>query len=1051
MFKPVTPKVDVNEVEREQMAFWKDSDIMRRSMDERKDGPRYVFYEGPPTANGKPGSHHVLARAFKDMFPRYKTMRGYYSLRRGGWDTHGLPVEIEVEKELGIKHKHEIDAYGIAAFNEKCRESVLRYIDEWNELTERIAFWVDLDQAYVTFTNDYIQSVWWILRQFWDKELLYQGYKVVPYCPRCGTPLSSHEVNLGYKDDTDDPSVFVRFKLRDKDNQFLLAWTTTPWTLPGNMLLAVGKDVDYVTVEGQNRDGQTERLTLGKAIIDKALGEDHNYKVVAEMKGAELVGLKYEPLFTFLPSEEDYAYVVAGEFVSTEEGTGIVHIAPAFGADDLEMGKREGLTPLVTVNPQGEFVAEVTPWAGMWVKDADPEIEKELDGRGLLYKSGRYLHTYPFCWRCDTALLYYARPTWFIATSTLKDRLVDLNNTINWVPDHIRTGRFGDWLNNNVDWALGRERYWGTPLPVWVCDHCGHQHCVGGVDELTDLTGQDQTELDMHRPYVDEVTWGCLECGEGSMRRVPELIDVWFDSGAMPLAQWGYPYHNKEAFEDQFPATYICEAIDQTRGWFYSLHAIATLLFDSVSFENVICLGHILDENASKMSKSKGNVVDPWDVINHSGADAFRWYCYTAGPPGDSRRFSEGLVNEVIRSFWLTLWNTYSFFVNLANAEGFDPREVNVPVDKRDPLDRWILAELNALVHDVTAAYEAYDVPNATRPIEKFVDDMSKWYVRRSRRRFWRGESDSDRAAYLTLYECLVTVSKLLAPSMPFLSEALYRNLVGTLDDGQPESVHLALWPEFDEALVDQQLMDEMTLVRRLVSMGHAARNTAQIKVRQPMADAAFSVGNAEEAQVVRDYAELFQDELNVKAVTVLDEPGDVVTYSLNPLPDALGPRFGKDFPKVQNSLREGDGKLTAERAQLLMAGKPVTVTLNGEDVEVTPNEVEVRQEPAQGYAIGADGAYMAALKTDLSEELLQEGLAREVVRRIQTLRKEADLNVDDRIQVTYHTDGRLAQAIDAHRAFIMAETLAEAMEDGNSGQAYQIEGQTFTVAIERV
>ena len=1058
MFQAVSPRVNVNDIEHQQLDFWKKEDIFRKSMEERKDGPRYVFYEGPPTANGKPGSHHVLARAFKDMFPRYKTMRGYYALRKGGWDTHGLPVEIEVEKELGIKHKHEIEEYGIAAFNQKCKDSVFRYIKEWEELTERIAFWVTLDDAYVTFTNDYIQSVWWILRQFWDKELLYQGHKVVPYCPRCGTPLSSHEVNTGYKDDTDDPSVYVRFKLRDEQDSYFLAWTTTPWTLPGNMLLAVGEKLDYVRLEGPNADGQTERLIVAEALVEQVLGEHHHYKVIEKLKGKQLLGTHYEPLFSFMLVESDYAYVVAGDFVSTSEGTGIVHIAPAFGADDLSLGNQEGLTPLMTVNDEGNFVDEVAPWAGMWVKDADPKIEEDLQGRGLLLKSGRLLHTYPFCWRCDTALLYYARPTWYIATSKLKDKLTGLNQTINWVPEHIKDGRFGDWLDNNVDWALGRERYWGTPLPVWQCDKCGHQHCIGGIDELSELSGADQSELDLHRPYVDDVRWECTNCDDGgTMQRVPELIDGWFDSGAMPVAQWGYPYANEQMFKDQFPANYICEAIDQTRGWFYSLHAISTLLFERVSFENVICLGHILDADGKKMSKTIGNIVDPWDVLNQYGADAFRWYCFTAGPPGDSRRFSVDLVGDVIRTFWLTLWNTYSFFVNSANADNFDPTDVDIPLSERDPLDRWILSELHTLVRGVTVAFEDYDVPNATRPIERFVDDLSKWYVRRSRRRFWKSESDTDKAAaYLTLYECLVTVAKLLAPTMPFLSDALYRNLVTSVDNAAPSSVHLVMWPEFDEALIDENLSSEMRVVRHVVSLGHAARNNAQIKVRQPVAEVAFSVPDGNEAEIVRSYQDVIADELNTKSVSVLDQPGEVVTYALNPLPDALGPRFGADFPKVQAALRNGEAALTEQRALALMAGKVIEVSYDGKQAEVGPDEVEVRQQPATGYAIGADANYIAALKTELSEELLLEGLAREVVRRIQIMRREADFNIDDHINVSYQTGERLAEAIDAHDDYIRAETLADDIKsavpekDTHNGQ-YTLEGEEFTIGIRRV
>jgi isoleucyl-tRNA synthetase len=1056
MFEPVSPKADIQALERAQLAFWKERDIFRRTMDERRDGPRYVFYEGPPTANGKPGSHHVLARVFKDMFPRYKTMRGCYSLRRGGWDTHGLPVEIEVEKELGLQHKHEIEEYGIARFNQKCKESVFRYIKEWEELTERIAFWASMEEAYVTFTNDYIQSVWWILRQYWDKDLLYQGHKVVPYCPRCGTPLSSHEVNLGYKDNTPDPSVFVRFAVKDQPGTYFLVWTTTPWTLSGNVALAVGEDVVYVKVRGQNPAGETEHLIMAEALFGEVLG-GLGYQAVERMKGSDLAGLHYEPLYRFLPSEKDHHYVITGDFVSTEEGTGIVHIAPAFGAEDLEAGQKYNLPILQTVDPSGAFIDEVKPWAGMWVKDADPLIIEDLRRRGLLLRDEIYLHTYPFCWRCETPLLYYARPTWYVRTTAYKDLLVGLNQTINWVPEHIRDGRFGNWLENNVDWALGRERYWGTPLPVWECDSCGHQHCVGGVDELSALSGQDQSNLDLHRPYVDEVTWPCRECDGGTMRRVPELIDVWFDSGAMPVAQWGYPYYHQEEFKDQFPADYICEAVDQTRGWFYSLHAISTLLFESVCFRNCICLGLIMDAEGEKMSKSKGNVVDPWDVLNAHGADAFRWYLFTATPPGSDRRFSVDLVGEVIRTFWLTLWNTYSFFVTYASLDGFDPTTApEVPVEQRDLLDGWILAELHGLVRDVTDAFERYDVPGATRPIEAFVDDLSNWYVRRSRRRFWKSENDADKtAAYLTLYECLVTVSKLLAPTMPFLSEALYRNLVASVDADAPESVHLAFWPEADSSLIDQRVRDDMRLVMRLVSLGHAARNSAHVKVRQPLAEAAFWLPDAGQADVLRAYADVIADELNVKRVSLLDRPADVVTYSLNPLPKALGPRFGPDFPKVQARLRGSDSDTVAGWARALLDGQSITVGYDGKQADLGPDEVGVRLTPAEGYAIAEEGQYLAALRVELSEELVLEGLAREVVRRVQTLRRDADFNIDDRISLWYQASPRLARAVEAFADYIKAETLADrligdaAPDDATTGD-YKFDGEQLTVGVRR-
>ncbi|HML20473.1 MAG TPA: isoleucine--tRNA ligase [Aggregatilinea sp.] len=1057
MFKPVTSKIDIEALEREQLDFWRDKEVFRRSMDERKGGERYVFYEGPPTANGRPGTHHVLARAFKDMFPRYHTMNGAYVLRKGGWDTHGLPVEIEVEKELGFTHKHEIEEYGIAKYNEKCRDSVFRYIDQWEKLTERIAYWVDLDDAYVTFKNEYIQSVWWILRQFWDKDLLYEGHKVVPYCARCGTPLSSHEVAQGYEE-VSDPSAFVRFAVKDQPGVFFLAWTTTPWTLPGNVALAVGRNVDYVMVEGPAAKGDgTERLILAKARMS-ALTHPEQYTVVQEMKGADLLGMHYEPLYKFLPVEQDYAYVIHGDFVSTEDGSGIVHIAPAFGADDMDVGKANNLPVLMTVQPNGTFVNEVEPWAETWVKDADPLILAELKDRGLLYKTELYTHNYPFCWRCHTPLLYYARKTWYIATTRYRQQLVDLNQTINWVPSHIKDGRFGNWLDDVRDWALGRERYWGTPLPVWRCENpdCDHMHCIGSVAELQELAGRDLSELDLHRPYVDEVTFPCTKCG-GTMHRVPELIDVWFDSGSMPYAQWGYPFKNQEMFAEQYPADYICEAVDQTRGWFYSLHAISTMLNEQVSFKNVICLGHILDEDGKKMSKSLGNIVEPWSVLDKYGADAFRWYMYTAGPPGDPRRFSVELVGEVVRNFTLTLWNVYSFFVTYANIDGFDPKAAQVPVADRDLLDRWILSELHSLVRDVTQAFEDYDAPGATRPIEDFVNRLSNWYLRRSRRRFWKSESDTDKlAAYQTLYECLATVAKLLAPTMPFLSESLYRNLVAGVDPDAPESVHLAFWPETGTDYIDQKVMDDMRLAQRLVSLGHAARNSANLKVRQPLAEAVFVVRTDAERSAVRALNSTIADELNVKALRVADSASDMVQYSLNPLPMVLGRALKGDFPRVQKALREGAPEDVDRWAKALLAGENIDVTVDGKTFTVTPEQCEVVQSAAEGYAVAEEYGYLTALSTVLTDDLVQEGMAREVIRRVQSMRKDADFELVDHITVAYQATDRLGAAIKAFADAIRRETLADTLDeaspsDGMYQAEFEFDGETVTLGVKRV
>jgi len=1015
MFKPVSSKLNVTSMEEGVLKFWKQAEIFKKTVEQRQGGPEYVFYEGPPTANGKPGVHHVLARAFKDMFPRYKIMRGYHVSRRGGWDTHGLPVEIEVEKQLGFKNKQQIEELGIAKFNELCRKSVFTYIQDWERLTDRIAFWVDLEDAYVTYTNEYIESVWWILKNFWDKDLLYKGYKVVPYCPRCGTPLSDHEVALGYEDAT-DPSVFVRMPLVDEPDISLLVWTTTPWTLPGNVAVAAHPDVDYVTIE-RGHNGSMEKLILAKSLVEKIFG-DEQVKVVDSFKGKKLRGTRYHPLFTFLPPDRPAHYVVPGDFVTTDDGTGLVHIAPAFGAEDMDMAREHNLPVLMTVLPDGTFVPEVTPWRGQFVKDADPFIVQDLQARGLLFRAETYTHTYPFCWRCGTPLLYYARESWYIRTSAFRDRLVELNNTINWVPEHTKDGRFGNWLVNNIDWSLSRERYWGTPLPVWECEECDHRECIGSVSGLSEKAGRDLSELDLHRPYVDNVHWACPDCGN-QMTRVKDLIDVWFDSGSMPVAQWHYPFENKDKFESQFPADYICEAVDQTRGWFYTLHAISTLLFDEVAFKNVLSLGHIQDGGGRKMSKSLGNIVQPWDVLSAHGADALRWYLYTATPPGQERRFSSDLVGEVIRSFTLTLWNVYSFFVTYANLD--KPTVSTLPIATSD-LDRWLLSELNVLVRDVTQAYENYDVPNATRPLEGFVEKLSTWYLRRSRRRFWKSESDSDKqAAYSTLYTALVTVAKLLAPAMPFLAEELYRNLVRSVDETAPESVHLAKWPEVLPEMVDESLNRDMALVMRLVSLGHSARQKANRKVRQPLAEVAFSLGNPAERKAVETYADLFMDELNVKQVRLLDAATEAVSHSVKPLPKQLGQKYGNKFPAIQKTILAMNSE---EAARPLLEGRPLRVEVNGETYAVLPDEVEVKALAKEGFAVAEEGPYVAALVTELTPELVREGWAREFVRRVQDLRKSAELNVADRIDLFVEASAGLRSAIEAHQDYVTAETL---------------------------
>jgi isoleucyl-tRNA synthetase len=794
--------------------------------------------------------------------------------------------------------------------------------------------------------------------------------------------------------------------------------------------------VDYVTVECDN-NGTKEKLILAQALVEKVFAGDE-VKVLETFKGKKLNGLKYHPLYTFLPVDKPAYYVVMGEYVTTEDGTGLVHTAPAFGQEDMETGKKFDLPVLMTVAPDGTFIQEVTPWRGVFVKDADPMIIEDLRARGLLYKSEGYTHTYPFCWRCKTPLLYYARESWYIRTSSYRDRLVDLNNTINWVPEHTKEGRFGNWLANNIDWALSRERYWGTPLPIWECESCKHREGVGSVKELSEKAGRDLSDLDLHRPYVDQVHWKCSECG-GQMSRVPDLIDVWFDSGSMPVAQWHYPFENKEKFESQFPADYICEAVDQTRGWFYSLHAISTLLFNEVSFKNVISLGLILDGDGFKMSKSKGNIIAPWDVLSVHGADAFRWYLYTATPPGNERRFSSDLVGEVIRSFTLTLWNVYSFFVTYANLD--KPTVTTMPIATSD-LDRWLLSELNVLVRDVTDAYEHYDVPNATRPIEAFVEKLSTWYLRRSRRRFWKSESDSDKqAAYSTLYTALVTVAKLLAPAMPFLAEEMYQNLVRSVDDTSAESVHLAKWPELLPEMIDESLNRDMDLVMKLVSLGHSARQKANRKVRQPLAEVAFSLGNANERRAVETYADLFTDELNVKHVRLLDASTEALSHAVKPLPKQLGQKYGNKFPAIQKAILAMNAE---EAARPLLDGKSLRVVANGETFDVLPEEVEVKAQAKEGFAVAEDGPYVAALVTDLTPELVQEGLAREFVRRVQDLRKSADLDVADRIELFVEASAGLKSAIEAHKDYITVETLTYNLVFGNPPEGASVVEDSF-------
>ena len=1031
-FQDVSARVDFPALDARILAFWKANDIFHKSLEGREDAPLFVFYEGPPTANGRPGSHHVVSRIFKDLFPRYKTMRGYRVPRKAGWDTHGLPVELEVERRLGIDGKGQIEAYGVAAFNQLCRESVTTYLTEWERFTERIGFWVDLDDAYYTFTNGYIESVWGLLRQIWDKGLLYEGHKVVPYCPRCGTAISSHEVAQGYKDVTED-SIYVRFALRPDaaakvsegvDGELvpvsLAVWTTTPWTLLSNVAAAVHPDVGYALVESRG-----ERFVLARDLVGPVLGKEA--VVLRELRGADLLGLEYEPLYTYLTPEKKAHFVIGGDYVTTTDGTGIVHIAPAFGEDDMRVGVENDLPVVNAVDLEGRFVAEVTPWAGVWVKDADPAITADLKERGVLLGVESYEHSYPFCWRCDTALLYYGKPTWYIRTTAVKDQLMAANDDVVWHPEHIKHGRFGEWLAGNVDWALSRDRYWGTPLPIWRCEQ-GHTHCVGSVAELRELAAAPvPDDLELHRPYVDDVVLVCPECG-GEMRRAPEVIDAWFDSGSMPFAQWHYPFENVETFRERFPADFIAEAIDQTRGWFYSLLAIATLIEGRSSYKRVLCLGHILDGDGQKMSKSKGNVVQPDDILDRQGADAFRWFMFSSQQPWSPRRFSAEMVDEVVRKFLLTLWNTYSFFTLYANIDRFDPSTTGAPLEDRPLLDRWLVGELGTLVQDVTAGLEAYDATGTARRIQEFVDDLSNWYVRRSRRRFWKSESDADKlAAYHTLYEALVTLAKLLAPFTPFVAEELYQNLVRPVDPQAPESVHLCGWPVADEQAIDAGVGFDMAAARRVVEMGRAARNAAAVKTRQPLAEVVVALPEAEK-QAVERLRDVVLDELNAKELRSVGGEDELVAYVVKPNLKVLGPKLGKRLGPLQAALREADG---AALVAAVRADGVAVVALPDGEVSLAEEELLIETGSPEGYQVESDAGRVVALRTEVDEALREEGLARELIHAVQLARKAADLRVEDTVSLTLDVPGPLRSPAERHRAAIMAETLASELALG--------------------
>jgi isoleucyl-tRNA synthetase len=1049
-FRPVDAKQRFPELEEGVLARWRERDVFRRTVEARADAPVWSFYEGPPTANGKPGSHHVLARVFKDVYPRYRTMRGFQVPRKAGWDCHGLPVELEVERELGISSKAEIEAFGIAEFNSRCRESVFRYVEEWNRLTERIGFWIDLDDPYVTMTNDYIESVWWSLRRIWDDGRLYQRNKVVPYCPRCGTALSSHEVALGYKDVV-DPSVYVKLRIRApapsdaipesplEAGDQLLVWTTTPWTLISNAAVAAGPDIEYARV----RVGD-EIFVLARARVEAVLGEDA--EVLAHFPGSALAGTSYEPPFDYITDFGPRGHtVLEADFVTTEDGTGLVHTAIAFGEDDFRLGERYEITLQNPVKPDGSFDERVTDFAGRFVKEADDDIVEALRSSGRLLRAESYEHAYPHCWRCETPLLYYAKSSWYVQTTAVADRMLAENEQIGWHPDHIKHGRFGKWLEGNQDWALSRERYWGTPLPIWECgsDDCDERFCAGSVAELRER-GAEVPE-DLHRPYIDEVTLPCEACG-GEMRRVVETIDAWYDSGSMPFAQFHYPFENEELFEQRFPADFISEGIDQTRGWFYSLLAVSTLLFDRSSYRNCVCLGLIADPEGQKMSKSRGNVIDPWDVIASHGADAFRWYYLTAQQPWAGYRFSIESLGESVYGFLTTLWNTYSFWVLYANAEGIGPSEPEQAGEAAE-LDRWALSRLQHTTAEVIERMDDYDCTSAGEAIAAYVEELSNWYVRLSRRRFWEG----DRAAFATLRHCLLEVAALLAPFTPFLAEELHANLGGGADGAfgdLPDSVHLRDFPEPDDSLADPALETAMGAVRLTVELGRAARAQSGVKVRQPLRRAVI-VANDAEREAIAAHADLVKAELNVKQLEFVAEESELVTYEVKPNYRTLGPRFGGRMPQVAAAIEALDA---ARVAEALAAGREIGVNVDGHDHSVTGEDLMLVLSPLEGYEVEAEAGHAVALELEVDSELRREGLAREIVHAIQNARRDAGLEVTDRITLTLGGNDELLEAAREHQAYVTGETLATSVsfEGSEDGAEARIEGLELRIAVER-
>ena len=1039
MYKKVS--TDMNFVEREKQVekFWEDNQIFEKSMKVREGNPSYVFYDGPPTANGKPHIGHVETRVIKDMIPRYLTMKGYQVPRKAGWDTHGLPVELEVEKKLGLDGKDQIEKYGVEPFIEQCKESVWKYEGMWEDFSHTVGFWADMKNPYVTYHNDYIESEWWALKEIWKKGLLYEGHKIVPYCPRCGTPLSSHEVAQGYKD-VKERSAVVRFKVKGED-AYILAWTTTPWTLPSNVALCVNPDEDYVKVTSK---GYT--YYMAAALVDTVLGE--GAEVLEHYQGKDLEFKEYEPLFPYaekrIGNKKAY-YVVCDTYVTLTDGTGVVHIAPAFGEDDSKVGHRYDLPFVQLVNEKGEMTEE-TPWAGTFCKKADMAVLQALEDKDLLFDAPLFEHSYPHCWRCDTPLIYYARETWFIRMTAVKEDLIRNNNTINWIPESIGKGRFGDWLENVQDWGLSRNRYWGTPLPVWQCE-CGHQDCIGSIEELKEKADNCPDDIELHRPYIDAVTIKCPKCGK-EMHRVPEVIDCWFDSGSMPFAQHHYPFENKEIFEKQFPAQFISEAVDQTRGWFYSLLAISTLLFNKAPYENVIVLGLVQDENGQKMSKSKGNAVDPFDALQTYGADAIRWYFYTSSAPWLPSRFAGKTVVEGQRKFMGTLWNTYAFFVLYANIDNFDATKYSLEYDKLAVMDKWLLSRLESTVKAVDDNLANYRIPEAAKALQSFVDDMSNWYVRRSRERFWAKGMEQDKInAYMTLYTALVTVAKAAAPMIPFMTEDIYQNLVKSIDASAPESIHLCDFPEVHENWIDPKMEEDMADLLEIVVMGRAARNTANIKNRQPIR----TMYVKSEFQLSEFYKEIIEDELNVKEVVFKDDIADFISYSFKPQMRTVGPKYGKLLNKIKTTLSELDGNKAM--AELKSTGE-LKLDIDGQEIVLLEEDLLIDMAQMEGYVSESDHTITVVLDTNLTPELIEEGFVRELVSKIQTMRKEAGFEVMDKIRVYAKDNDKIVSIMKNHGDEIKSEVLAEEIVTGETKgyeKEWNINSEKVTMAVERI